>query len=237
MTTFVLVRGAWHGGWCYARVADLLRAKDHRVFTPSLPGMAEHSHQFSGAIDLTAHVTDIVDLIRWERLDDVVLLGHSYGGMVITHVADRAADKIAALVYLDAVIPADNQSMYDLVPVEMLKGQLTGASDHGGVGVPPLSAAFFNVNEKDRAFVDSLCTLQPVACMNERLKFTGPGISTVRSKVYVLAEGWGTGPGFRRYYDRVKDDPAWRCHALACGHDVMLDMPEELAAILLKVAA
>jgi hypothetical protein len=157
--------------------------------------------------------------------------------MVITHVADRAADKLAALVYLDAVIPGDNQSMYDLMPIEMLKGQLTGAADHGGVGVPPISAAFFGVNEKDRALVDSLCTLQPVACMNERLKFTGGGIAGVRRKVYVLAEGWGTGPGFRRYHDMVKDDPAWVVHALPSGHDVMLDMPAELADILLRVAA
>jgi len=235
MTNFVLVHGAWHGGWCYARVADRLRAKGHRVFTPSLSGMAEHSHRFSGAINLTTHVTDVVSLVRWERLEDVVLLGHSYGGMVITGVADRIADKLAALVYLDAVIPADNQSLYDLVPIDMLQGQLKGASDHGGVGVPPISAAFFNVNEKDRALVDSLCTLQPVACMNERLKFTGGGNSRVKSKVYVLAEGWGTGPGFRRYYTMVKDDPAWVSHALPCGHDVMLDMPEELAEILTRI--
>jgi pimeloyl-ACP methyl ester carboxylesterase len=232
---FVLVHGAWHGGWCYRRTADLLRAKGHRVFTPTLTGLGERSHLFSGQINLTTHISDILNLIRWELLDKVVLLGHSYGGMVITGVADRAADKIASLVYLDAVIPSDNQSLYDLVPPEMLQNQLKSASDHGGVGVPPISAAFFNVNEKDRALVDALCTLQPIGCMNERLKFTGNGIAPVRSKVYVLAEGWGTGPGFRRYYNMVKDDKAWMTHALPCGHDVMLDMPEALAEILLKI--
>jgi pimeloyl-ACP methyl ester carboxylesterase len=237
MAIYVLVHGAWHGGWCYARVAERLRAKGHRVYTPSMPGLAEHAHQFGGHINLTAHVTDIVDLIRWERLENVVLLGHSYGGMVISHVADRTADKLAALVYLDAVIPGDNQSMFDMMPVEMVQAQLKGAADHGGLGVPPISAAFFGVNEKDRALVDALCTLQPVACMSERLKFTGGGIAGVKKKIYVLAESWGSGPGFRRYYEMVKDDPAWTVHTLACGHDVMLDMPDELTEILLQSAS
>jgi len=234
--TFVLVHGAWHGGWCFRKTADLLRGRGHRVLTPTLSGLGERSHLFSGAINLTTHVTDILNVIRWEGLERIVLLGHSYGGMVITGVADQVSDKIAALVYLDAVVPGDNQSLYDLVPLEILKSQLAGAAENGGVGIPPAPAALFNVNEKDRAWVDAMCTPQPVACMTERLKLKGGGFGRVRDKVYILAEGWGTGRGFRHYFDQLKDDPKWVTHALPCGHDIMVDMPEQLTALLEQAA-
>src|SRR5688572_18929507 len=99
-TSFVLVHGAWHGGWCYARVGALLRARGHTVFTPTLTGQGERAHLFSGAINLTTHVEDVLGVFRFERLRDVVLAGHSYGGMVITAVADRIPERIKALAYL-----------------------------------------------------------------------------------------------------------------------------------------
>ena len=235
MANFVLVHGAWHGGWCYSRVAELLRAKGHRVFTPTLSGLGERSHQFSGAINLTAHIDDIRNLIRWERLENVILLGHSYGGMVISGVADRAPDKISALVYLDALIPKDGQSVFDLAPPEVGKVQLDGAAAHGGFAVPPTPAAAFAVNEADRAWVDAMCTPQPLGCMTERIKLTG-AVDRIRHKVFILAAGWGAGRGFRRYYEQVKDMPGWTRFELACGHDAMIDMPEGLAAILLANA-
>ena len=234
MTNIVLVHGAWHGGWCYARVAELLRAKGHRVFTPTLSGLGERSHQFGGHINLTTHITDVVNVIEWERLDRVVLLGHSYGGMVITGVADAVADKIATLVYLDAMIPADGQSIFDMVPPEILKVQLDGAAAHGGVGVPPTPAAAFAVNEKDRAWVDALCTPQPLACMTERIALTG-AYKRIRDHIYILAADWGNGRGFRRYRD-MANERGWPCLELPCGHDAMIDMPNELTEILLKAA-
>ncbi len=236
MANFVLVHGAWHGGWCYARLADLLRAKGHHVFTPTLSGLGERSHQFSGAINLSTHITDILNLVQWERLDHVVVLGHSYGGMVISGVADRAAAQISALVYLDAMIPHDGQSVFDLAPPEMVKLQIEGAAANGGFAVPPTPALAFEVNEKDRAWVDAMCTPQPIGCMNERIKFTGGGISAVPRKIYILAANWGSGRGFRRYYEQVKDQPGWTRFELACGHDAMIDMPEGLAAILIANA-
>jgi pimeloyl-ACP methyl ester carboxylesterase len=236
MANIVLVHGAWHGGWCYVRVAELLRAKGHRVFTPTMSGVGERSHQFSGAINLTTHITDILNLIRWEQLDHVVLLGHSYGGMVISGVADRASDKIASLIYLDAMIPKDGQSVYDMVPPEIAKVQIDGAAAHGGLGIPPTPAAAFSVNEADRAWVDALCTAQPLACMTERIKLTG-AVDRIRKKIYILAAGWGAGRGFRRYYDQVKDVPGWTRFELDCGHDAMIDMPEGLAAIVASVAS
>ena len=104
-TTFVLVHGAWHGGWCYARVAALLRARGHTVFTPTLTGQGERAHLLNGAVNLSTHIEDVLGVFRCERLTDVVLAGHSYGGMVITGVADRIPERIKALAYLDAFIP------------------------------------------------------------------------------------------------------------------------------------
>jgi pimeloyl-ACP methyl ester carboxylesterase len=113
-TTFVLVHGAWSGGWCYSRAAALLRARGHAVFTPTLTGQGERAHLLSGAINLSTHIEDVLGVFRFERLSDVVLAGHSYGGMVITGVADRIADKIKTLAYLDAFVPEDGQSLFDI---------------------------------------------------------------------------------------------------------------------------
>src|SRR6204780_3652494 len=112
--TFVLVHGAWHGGWCWQRVADWLRHGGHAVFTPTLTGLGERSHLLRAGIDLTTHVTDVVNVIKWEELSDVVLCGHSYGGMVISGVADQMAAAIRSIVFLDAFVPKNGEAAQDL---------------------------------------------------------------------------------------------------------------------------
>ena len=149
-TTFVLVHGAWHGGWCYARVAALLRARGHTVFTPTLTGQGERAHLLSGSINLSTHIEDVLGVFRFERLDGVVLAGHSYGGMVITGVADRIAEKIKALAYLDAFIPEDGQSLFDINIPANTQRFLDNAGENGGLAVPAPSAAYFGVNAATR---------------------------------------------------------------------------------------
>jgi pimeloyl-ACP methyl ester carboxylesterase len=226
--TFVLVHGAWYGGWCYARVAQLLRAAGHRVFTPTLTGLGERSHLYSRTIDLTTHITDVVNVFKWEGLENAVLVGHSYGGMVVTGVADLIPGTIASLIYLDAFLPADNQCLHDLVPPEDAQAQRDGA-ELNDFGVPPISAAAFGVNEADRQWVDSLCTLHPLHTLTQRLRLTG-GLNRINHRTYVLAASGP--PFFRRFRDSVAADPRWRTHELHCGHDVMIDMPVETTAIL-----
>ena len=114
MATYVLVHGGGHGGWCYQRVARLLRSAGHEVYTPTLTGLGERSHLLSPDIDLDLHIRDVVAVLHYEDLDDVILVGHSYGGMVITGVADRAADRIGRVVYLDAANPENGQSLVDV---------------------------------------------------------------------------------------------------------------------------
>ena len=109
--TFVLVHGAWHGGWCWRRVADVLQQRGHNVFTPTMTGLGERSHLIDGKINLTTHVTDIVNVIKWESLNDIVLVGHSYGGIIISGVAEAMRDTIGSIVFLDAFVPESGDSV------------------------------------------------------------------------------------------------------------------------------
>jgi pimeloyl-ACP methyl ester carboxylesterase len=222
-TNFVLVHGAWHGGWCWRRVADLLTSRGHRVFTPTLTGLADRSHLLNDDIDLTTHITDVVNLIDWEDLDDVVLCGHSYGGMVVTGVADKLADRIASLVYLDAFVPENGQAMRDIVTRPLADAKR----------IPPIPAAVFKVNAADAAYVDAKCTPHPAGTMSEKLVLTG-AYKTIPKHSFIWASDYAGAS--TRFYEQYKSDPAWTVHAVACGHDVMLDKPEELAALLEKVA-
>lgn len=231
-TTFVLVHGAWGGGWNYQRVAALLRAQGHTVYAPSLTGCGERAHQLSGTVNLTTHVTDVLNLFRYEGIERAVLAGHSYGGMVITGVADRIPDKISALVYLDAFLPEDGQSLFDInIPANTLRF-IQSAGDCGGIGVPSPPAAFFNINEKDAATYEALTGPHPIASMIERLKLTGAHRS-IKKRIYVHGTILPRESPFKPFYEKCKADPAWETHALACGHDVMLDEPERTAEILL----
>src|SRR5713101_7446751 len=119
MTTFVLVHGGWVGGWCWRRDTPLLEAAGHRVFTPTLTGLGARAHSYTAPIDLDTHIEDVVSVLQYEDLHEVVLVGHSYGGMVITGAAERAAERLAHLCYLDAFVPEDGQALADLVGPEL----------------------------------------------------------------------------------------------------------------------
>jgi pimeloyl-ACP methyl ester carboxylesterase len=229
--TFVLVHGAWSGGWCYARVADHLRARGHKVFTPTLTGQGERSHLFTGTVNLSTHIADILAVFRYEGLRHVVLAGHSYGGMVITGVADRIPELVSALVYLDAFLPEDGQSLFDINIAKNTQTFIANAGNIGGLAVPAPPAAFFNVNANDAARVDALATPFPLACFTERLKLAGAHRS-IGKHVYVHGTVLPRKSPFKPFYERTKADPAWVTHELVCGHAVMLDMPDRVTEIL-----
>jgi pimeloyl-ACP methyl ester carboxylesterase len=229
MTTFVLVHGAWHGSWCWKRVRRALQAEDHEVFTPTLTGVADRSHLISPQVNLDTHVADVVNVIRWEELTDVVLCGHSYGGCVITGVADRIPERLRALVYLDAFILENGQALHDVLPRGVAEDQVRGANETGdGWRVPPITADFFQVNVGDRPWVDRQCTPQPLATFRQRLRVEG---SFPAAKVtHILATGYEHSP-FPPFHEIAKRK-GWRTRTIDCGHDVMLDRPAELVAML-----
>lgn len=231
MGTFVLVHGAWHGAWCWQRVARLLRAEGHEVYTPTFTGLGERSHLMSRQIDLETHIADVLSVLRWEELGDIVLCGHSYGGMVITGVADREAHRIAALVYLDAFVPNNGECTLDLLPAER-REQFDRAVRERGFGwlVPPIPAAVYKVNEADQAWVDRQCTPHPLACFEQRITLTGAH-ETIARRLYIRGTAY-TPSAFAPIAERLQRDRRWRVASLPSGHDVMVDMPQELAELL-----
>lgn len=222
--TFVLVHGAWHGGWCWRRVADRLRAKGHYVLTPALSGVGERSHLQPEMIDLMTQVNDVVGEIKWRDLDDIVLVGHSYGGMVITGVAEQVRERIGAIVYLDAFQPGDGQALADYSSRKSWPEPVTPA--------PP--AAYFHVNEKDAAWVQSKLTAHPTGCFTQKLKVTG-AYQSIAKKLYVRAPLFAQ-KGFDQALARCRADQSWQTATVTCGHDVMIDQPAELAAMLERFA-
>ena len=235
MTTYVLVHGAWHGGWCWVRVADRLRAAGHTVFTPTLTGLAERAHTLTPTISLQTHIKDIARLLQWEELRDVVLVGHSYGGMVITGTADRVADRVRNLAFVDALLPKHGQSAFDLRTAEA-NAQIRERARALGGGwlIPPTSAEAFMVNPADRTWVDAKCTDLPIGCFSEKLHLSGAG-DRIADRVYIRAGGYPN-PAFDAALEMARADSRFRCHVVDCGHDIMVDAPDELTRILLESA-
>ena len=230
-STFVLVHGAWHGSWCWNQVREGLRDAGQHVFTPTLTGLGERSHLNSEAINLSTHINDVVNLLQWEDLSDVILCGHSYGGNVICGAADRVPERIRTLVYLDAFVPEDGECLFDLISPELAQQMRLQAQTAGlGWKVPPIPAERFNVNPGASAWVNAQCTPQSIATFEEHIR-----LSRVPSRAaHILATGWDNSP-FHAAHERAKAK-GWRTCTLTCGHDVMLDLPRELTNLLLEFA-
>jgi pimeloyl-ACP methyl ester carboxylesterase len=231
--TFVLVHGSWHGGWCWTRVAGILEQHGHKVYAPTLTGLGERCHLISGLITLDTHITDIANVIKWENLENIVLVGHSYAGFVVSGVAERALPAISSIVFLDAFLPENGQRVVDLSPPELAATSLAAAAENEvSRPVPPAKA--FHVNEKDQAWVDSKLTPQPTFVSVEPIALTGAR-ERVGKKTYIRATSYPN-PRFDGYFEKLKSDSAWRTYGEPSGHDVMVDMPERLADILMEVA-
>lgn len=223
MTHYHLVPGACHGAWCFDELAAALRSRGHRVTGHTLSGVAERAHLAHAGVNLDTHITDVLSAIEANPHDsDIVLVGHSYGGMVITAVADRIPDRVRSLVYLDALVPRDGESCWDIVNDDERRWYLD--LDDSGYGVRPLP------------FFDPRATPHPVVSFLQRIRLTGrmDGIGT---RHFVYALGWPVDSPLRPSYDRVRNEAGWTVHELAGGHNLMRDNPGELLQILLDAAA
>jgi pimeloyl-ACP methyl ester carboxylesterase len=230
MTKYVLVHGAWHGSWCWGRVRRLLAGEGHEVFTPTLTGVGERSHLLSREVGLDTHIADVGNLMIWENLRDVVLVGHSYGGFVIRHVADQMPDRIRSLVYLDAFVPENGKAVFDYLADNGERARKLSAVHGDGWRVPPTPAPFFAVNAEDALWVDSQCTMHPLSSFEAPAQIIGR-CDDIANIGYIWASGFD-GP-FSQFYAKAAERGWWR-EKLACGHDVMLDMPDELTTLLLQ---
>jgi pimeloyl-ACP methyl ester carboxylesterase len=236
MATYVLVHGGGHGGWCYQPMARIMRSRGHEVYTPTLTGLGEREHLLNPAVDLDCHITDIVKVLEFEDLHDVILVGHSYGGMVITGVADRAAARIGHLVFLDAATPTSGQSLDDLA-----HGLLSLARDYGrtvdGVelvlfpGHDPMH--FFGVKDHRKIeWMKTRLTPHPWKCFEQKLVLTNEAAMRRIPQTHIVCTST-LATRDRAHLEAISEGRLWD---IDTGHDLMITEPEQTAELLMRVA-
>jgi pimeloyl-ACP methyl ester carboxylesterase len=226
MATYVLVHGAWSGGWGYKQIAKALRAAGHEVYVPTLTGLGEREHLASPAIDLTVHITDVVKMIDYEDLSDIILVGHSYGGMVTTGVAAAIGERIRTLLYLDAFLPKDGEALWDIADDMARRHYIDAQRDTPGL-VGPLRLPGAETTGRR-------LNNHPLLTLTEPVRFTGKE-AAVKNHTYVYATR-DAPTVFTKFYEAVSADPAWKARTIATGHIVMVDDPDGLVALLLEEA-
>lgn len=238
--TFVLVHGAWHGGWCWRRVADILTARGNRVFAPSLTGLGDRTHLFSRDISLQTHVKDILSIVEAEELSDFVLVGHSYGGFVISGVADAIRERVSHYVYLDGSVPPDMStgtsfSWAGFNPPEAREARLKAVREQGkGEALPPPPPGAFAVTEpSDVAWLRRRLRPMPVGTYTGTFTFKNSGSNGLK-RTYIAS----TKPLYDLLvptHDRIRGDNTWSFKTLEAGHDSMVTAPDKLASLLMVV--
>jgi pimeloyl-ACP methyl ester carboxylesterase len=228
VTTLVLVHGAWRGGWCWRFVRALLEKSGHQVYAPSLTGLGERKHLARPEIDLDTHITDVVCLLEMEDLRDVVLVGHSYGGMVITGAADRAPERIGRLVYLDAFVPEDGKCILDYVVPERAARLREEGEKAGSVTPPPLS--LWGVTKQEHIdFIKPREVRHPYRTMSQKIRLSGNAESIPKTFIYCSSPATGS---FDQFAAKYREAASWRFFELKTGHDAMILMPERVAELL-----
>lgn len=228
--TYVLVHGAWHGGWCWIKVARLLRDAAQEVYTPTLTGLGERAHLARPEVDLETHIQDVVAVLESEELRQVTLIGHSYGGMVITGVAARAAARIGHLVYLDAFVPEAGRSLLDYVGERAAAMRELAATQGEGWKVPSFPPERYGVtSQRDTEWLTKHLRPQPLRTFEQPLPAAG-GERLKRTYIYCSKPAMGA---FDQFAERLRDDRKWTFHEMKTGHDAMVTAPGELARILM----
>ncbi len=226
MAVVVVAHGAWSAGWAWKKMRPLMAARSHQFWTPTYTGLGERSHLARPEVDLDTHITDIVQVLEMEDLSDVVLIGHSYGGMVATGVADRAAGRLQRVIYLDAFVPEDGQSL------AMLAGQdpeaMRALAEDGWRSpyrpMPP------DTPQADLDWAMPRRMSHPVECFVQPLRLTGAGAHLPRHYIYALKKD--ARDTFGRFHERAKTTPGWTAHEIDASHNPHITTPEVLAELL-----
>src|SRR5664279_3896677 len=231
--TFLVCHGAWSAGWAWKKMQALMVAAGHRLVTPTCTGLGERAHLANPSVDLETHIQDILNVIRYEDLREVVLIGHSYGGMVATGVADRARDRISQLIYLDAFVPKDGQSLLDLnEPARQPMQELAKTGD--GWRVPP-NPTPPDTPQDDVEWLTERRVHMPIKCFEMPLKLRGGELTLPRS--YIYATRITPADTFRPFAERAKSEPGWRYYEIDASHSPAVTAPDALMALLEKIVA
>ncbi|MDD5311813.1 MAG: alpha/beta fold hydrolase [Dehalococcoidia bacterium] len=235
---FVLVHGAYHGAWCWQKTVDALKDSGCKAYTPTLTGLGDRSYLLSSEINLSTHIADVALFMESEDLHDVILVGHSYSGMVISGVAERSFKRISCLVYLDSYVPKDGQRVFDLVPdilprvtVITFSGRKVKVLPHP----PPQDFGITDPQDIERAAL--LLKPMPTNCYSDPISLPGNAAGNIR-KWYLLSEIQRSGDTSQRHreaYDAAVGDN-WERRVIPGPHDMMVTHPAELAQILTEIA-
>jgi pimeloyl-ACP methyl ester carboxylesterase len=234
MATFLVCHGAWSAGWAWKKMHPLMAAAGHRLMSPTYTGLGEREHLASPSIDLETHVHDILNVIRYEGLRDIALIGHSYGGMVASGVADRAREAVAQLIYLDAFVPGDGQCLLDLLPESERQRMLGLAKSGDGWRVPP------NPTPPDTAAADVEWLSErrvhhPIKCITMPLVLHGGELTLPRS--YIYAKRAAPLDTFGQFARRAKTERGWRYYEIDASHSPHVTAPDALMTLLEKIVA
>jgi pimeloyl-ACP methyl ester carboxylesterase len=237
MSTYVLVHGAWGGAWVWRRVLGPLRAAGHEVHAVTLTGDGERAHLRHAAISLDDHIADVVGLVDAEELTDIVLVGHSYGGMVITGAADRLTTRgpgrVKQLVYVDAMVPLPGEGWGSGHPPEIAQARLAAAREHDNA-LPPPDPAAFGLDLADREWLRRRHVPHPFGMYRVPLHFDAARWAALpRCFVDCNQPAYPTIDAMRA---RVRQQPGWRIEVLPTGHFPMVSMPQRMVQLLLSLA-
>ena len=213
--TFVFVPGAWDGGWDYRKVDSILTSQGNIVYRPTLTGLGERSHLANKDINLTTHITDIVNLLKFENLHNIILVGHSYGGMIISGVAEQAPDRIKQLIYLDAFVPKDGES------IQTITGPASWSQTMQKLNGDVIEYPFGPTNPNPPKDVP-----QPIKTFTETLKISNPLVTKIPT-AYILMVKDGKG-GFEEWGASRARERGWKMFTFEGGHYSMRDQPEAL---------
>ena len=233
MASIVLAHGAWSAAWAWKKMRPLFRAAGHDFFSPTYTGLGERAHLARPEVDLSTHIEDVLAVLEFENLTDVTLLGHSYGGMVATGVADKARERIARIVYIDAFAPNDGQSLFDLVGPKTEGNMRAGATMEGDGWRLPINPMPPDTAPEDVAWASPRRRSQPIRTFEQKLKLESKEPPPPRHYIYATRNG--PGDVFRQFSTRAKSEAGWKSYELDCSHNPHITCPDALMALLTRI--
>jgi len=231
LATIVLAHGGWSAAWAWKKVRPLLTAAGHQFFTPTYTGLGERAHLANPSNDLETHIADVLGVLTCEELRDVVLIGHSYGGMVGSGVADRARDRLAQLIYLDAFVPANGQALIDFVP-DAERERLLGSVETGdGWRVTP-NPTPPDTSPEDLEWIGKFRMPQSVKCFTQPLRLQA---ALTLPRVFIHCTRYADKKPFAQFAQRAQSEAGWQCHDLDASHSPNVTAPAALVALLQRI--